>query len=90
MMRSKYEYRLKGAFCTHSLLYEVLTCAVETLTTGDSPVTVTDSSSVPIPSFTSSSTVLPTDTGMPSRLMVAKPESAYSRSYVPGGSTGNR
>jgi len=68
----------------------VLTSDETTLTTGDSPETVIDSSSAPTFIDTSSSTVWPTATGICSRLSVVKPASVYSTEYVPGGRTGNR
>src|SRR6266496_4474023 len=90
LIKSKYEKRRTGAFITQSWLYAVLTCDEERLTTGDSPVTVTASSMVPTFIETSSSTTAPTSTGMASRRNVVNPVKVYSRSYVPGGRTGNR
>jgi hypothetical protein len=61
-------------------VYVVLICVVATLTTGDSPVTVTVSASALTFSETSSSTTAPTATGMLSRRSVPNPCSTYSRS----------
>ena len=56
----------------------MLTSDETTLTTGDSPETVIDSSRAPTFIDTFSSTVEPTATGMSSRLSVEKPVSVYS------------
>src|SRR5216683_495101 len=81
------------AFGSDSSCFASNTVAVrveDTSTTGDAPLTVTDSCSDATVSSTFTVAVKPTLMLMPARITVPNPESSYCTVYMPGGTPGSR
>src|SRR5262245_52375027 len=87
---SKYDCRAEGMFWSISWLMLVVMPECSASTTGDSPVTVIDCSTLPTLSWMSICSVRPTSTRTPSRRTVPKPCSEKVRTYSPSGRFSNR